>query len=580
MAVRESVFVAHPLVLGLIAVLSTPATGQTITLEDRLRAEIEQMRADESRLEMQLELARELNASRQRLDSMRREIMQNLGGESAPMHTAPFGQVASSGVPLNAPSPYAPTRTPYQNVAPYAPPQYGGYPAVSPEAPTLIQPQVANPQQAPQQMAPLFPQAVTQPPSRPQWQPAAGSPMGAVPDPTEMRAIDRVPQPVTADQERVALERRIREIEAELSSQLGGALGVRTRTGTEGLSTLNEVVATASGSTPIGDLGEVWVEATQVNLDTQSRPSEENAQLVGSAPLFPATVPPTVTSADGTGLRIGFERPDFGASVGVTPQGFLSENVIGNVFWRPFSGPFQLEFDRSPMRDTLLSYAGTRDFFTRKIFGGVVSNTARLSSTFGDPDQTEFYGSAAYSTFEGENVASNTGYSLNAGATWPVSNRWNENIRLGLDFLAMGHDKNLSQFTLGHGGYFSPRHFFRPSVTFGWDREIGDTTAWNLTGRLGYQTFRVNAAPFFPNDPELQAESGEFHDGESISGMAYAVRGNLAHRLTPHWITGGWFGIDNSRDYENIVFGLYARYYFSRQDRRNPRPDVRGQNPQ
>jgi hypothetical protein len=61
---------------------------------------------------------------------------------------------------------------------------------------------------------------------------------------------------------------------------------------------------------------------------------------------------------------------------------------------------------------------------------------------------------------EGENVASNQGVSLNMGLATDLRLRGFDYFTLGPDVSFDAYRKNLSHFTLGHGGYFSPERLF------------------------------------------------------------------------------------------------------------------------
>ncbi len=369
----------------------------------------------------------------------------------------------------------------------------------------------------------------------------------------------------TLAQERAQIVKRIADIQAQMSPWAGTALGYRSRTGTAGLSTLSEINGTLAASTTLGDAGRLTASVSAVHLYSGGQPAPADAQLVGTAPLYKGSVPVVTDSATGSAIELAFTRPNWQVNFGTTPLGFLVHGITGGVSWRPAGSPFDLQVKRSPVLDSMLSYAGLYDPYTGSNWGGVFANTLQISAGNGhDPVR---YGSVSYSLIQGTHVAENQSWSVDAGLRWPIAtDDPDQKLQVGGNLLVMGYQRNLSFFTYGQGGYFSPSVFYRPSLTVDWDGRIGDRTAWHLGGRLGYQSFRQESSPYFPNDPLFEAESGQqYYPAQNVSGIAYAMDGDISYLLTKRWLGGGWFGVDNSHNYQNMVVGLYLQYFFNPQ---------------
>ncbi|MHB9136276.1 MAG: cellulose synthase subunit BcsC-related outer membrane protein [Acidithiobacillus ferrooxidans] len=345
-------------------------------------------------------------------------------------------------------------------------------------------------------------------------------------------------------------------------------MGSRARTGTTGLSKLNETNVNAAASTTLGNLGRLTVSVSNVHLSAGGQPDAADAHLVGSAPIYPGYVPNVTDRATGTGFSLLFARPDLQMDIGSTPTGFLEHGLTGGIAWQPGGGPLSLQADRRPVVDSLLSYAGMYDPRTGSNWGGVFANTVQIAAGAGrDPAR---YGSLSYAVLQGSHVAANHRWSVDGGLRWPVATGIpDEQVHVGLNMLFMSYAKNLSFFTLGQGGYFSPQTFYRPSATVDWEGYMGAHAVWKLSGRLGWQTFQQSSSPYFPMDPALQAQANAiknqypYYPAQNVSSIAYAVTGQLAYLFAPQWLGTGWLRMDNSRNYQDAVAGVSLQYYFS-----------------
>src|SRR5207245_10162650 len=110
-----------------------------------------------------------------------------------------------------------------------------------------------------------------------------------------------------------------------------------------------------------------------------------------------------------------------------------------------------------------LSYAGMRDPGTGISWGGVTSNTGTLQLDHKGTRAGQ-YASASGSYITGKNVPNNWEVSGNAGLYFVVA----KGLSLGINLTGMHYQKNLSFFSLGQGGYFSPQEYGLASIPISW----------------------------------------------------------------------------------------------------------------
>ncbi|MHB0872877.1 MAG: cellulose synthase subunit BcsC-related outer membrane protein [Acidithiobacillus ferrooxidans] len=517
---RRSILIAVSMVAlaptGAPAAMADNASG---ALDVRMKAELSRLQSEQHHLEGQLAMAHEIAKLQFNINQMRQELLQSL------QHSNGYSRHLSS-------------RTPNPSLSRTTEP---------------VPPVYAQVQPQPEAMA----NRTTNEPLPPINAEAPRSSSGE----TEIQSGH------VADA-RAHIEQQIEKLRAQLSTWVGGGVGSRARTGTTGLSKLNETNVNAAASTTLGNLGRLTVSVSNVHLSAGGQPDAADAHLVGSAPIYPGYVPNVTDRATGTGFSLLFARPDLQMDIGSTPTGFLEHGLTGGIAWQPGGGPLSLQADRRPVVDSLLSYAGMYDPRTGSNWGGVFANTVQIAAGAGrDPAR---YGSLSYAVLQGSHVAANHRWSVDGGLRWPVATGIpDEQVHVGLNMLFMSYAKNLSFFTLGQGGYFSPQTFYRPSATVDWEGYMGAHAVWKLSGRLGWQTFQQSSSPYFPMDPALQAQANAiknqypYYPAQNVSSIAYAVTGQLAYLFAPQWLGTGWLRMDNSRNYQDAVAGVSLQYYFS-----------------
>lgn len=371
--------------------------------------------------------------------------------------------------------------------------------------------------------------------------------------------------------------------ETEIWIQAGG--GYRYRTGQPGLSRLSEVTAPVEFSAPLpGAGGRVTARAETYVLNSGSLGNDIYRQrsfgsnpLAGSGTGGPAR---PSSSATGVALNVGYAYGDVRADIGSTPLGFRVANVVGGVEYAPRLTDnlrLRLTAERRAVTDSILAHAGLRDSRTGTTWGGVVQTGGRAQLEY-QIGNVVLYGGGGYASVDGRNVAGNTRFDAGGGVSWAALRRRDEELRLGVDLRYASYDRDLSGFTLGHGGYFSPQSYFSALALADWRKRFGDFQL-RLAGGLGWQTYRENDTPVFPNDAALQSQLvsaaaadpslNAMNKGGRNSGLAGNARVEIEYPITPQLRISAGASYERAGDWDQTTGMIRLRYAFEQ-----PGPDL------
>ncbi|MGH8380106.1 cellulose synthase complex outer membrane protein BcsC [Pseudomonas sp.] len=360
--------------------------------------------------------------------------------------------------------------------------------------------------------------------------------------------------------------------------------GWRDNDGAEGISDLTTSTTMVHAQMPVGGgLGFARVEQVALraaSFDTDAdglhREAFGSCSLRGrnAAGAIPSGCPGGKETADGITLAAGWQGDGVSADIGTSPMGFEVQNLLGGV---TFDGKthgigWSLTGSRRPMNNSLLSYAGAKDPRTGISWGGVTATgfTLGLSHDRGLDDGV--WASLGYHWLQGKNVEDNKRWRVMGGYYYRLINRVDEELRIGATAMAWHYDRNLSGYTLGQGGYYSPQRYlsFGVPVSYAWRN-----ANWSvyLEGSVGYSWARSDAERAFPvssvNDdilnqygPLQSSNIDELRGGDDNKGLGYLAQALVERRLDDHWVLGGGFTLQRSEDYSPNRALLYLRYSF------------------
>jgi len=164
-------------------------------------------------------------------------------------------------------------------------------------------------------------------------------------------------------------------------------------------------------------------------------------------------------------------------------------------------------------------------------------------------------GSFTAARITGTNVADNSKLAFWGRALRPVEG-W-DGWRVGADMYASAFDKNLTYYTPGFGGYYSPQTSLSAGPAAAFEQQIGPIKV-NAYAGLGWGYVQQAAAD---GNPLTGANPG-FYPASSSSGLATHFDVNTEWAIDHNWTLGLNLAGQNSPDYEEWRAWLYLSRKF------------------
>ncbi len=346
-----------------------------------------------------------------------------------------------------------------------------------------------------------------------------------------------------------------------LPPALAVGAGARSKSGESGLSQL------ATTALTVAELRapEVWssdltasVQALQLDAGALARAtpvgtfptSPRNPRFAATTSLDALIAPMLALRHEGwTSWRVELGSTPIGGPVSPLPTGRIE------LTQQTAHGEVRAEVRVQPIRESILSYTGIRDPYTGRAWGRVEDASAQVS-TFQDLGHDWGFNAHVLAGYLfGRNVEGNG----HAGATLGLSRDLHF---AGFRFASIGprvswegYEQNLSHFTTGHGGYFSPEHIVEASLDVNFQTAEGRRAL--LAGHLGIggQMNRQAAAPFFP-----QNSDGREYPGTSASSLVLSARLQAVLSLSDRWQLGANLELANSASYDDLAALIFLRF--------------------
>lgn len=272
----------------------------------------------------------------------------------------------------------------------------------------------------------------------------------------------------------------------------------------------------------------------------------------------------------GTGVATGWKNDRWTADIGTTPIGFEVVDVVGGV---SYSGDWQqlgwtATASRRPISSSLLAFGGAKDPITGTTWGGVRASGASLGLSYDRGEAHGVWSDLSFHQITGKNVADNHRARAMAGYYYKLVNEDNRRLTVGANTMWWSYQKDLSGYSLGQGGYYSPQQY----VSFGlpinyrqrtenWSWELGGTVSWSYAKTKNQRRYPLGS---LVSTAGLTAnERDRLETGSSSSGVGYTLRALIERRLTSHWTLGAAIDIQEAKDYTPSHGMLYLRYAFA-----------------
>lgn len=302
-----------------------------------------------------------------------------------------------------------------------------------------------------------------------------------------------------------------------------------------------------------------------VNLDTKNLPAFATVGLFPTEPQVPYLVDPKTSYNGMIEPRISYYREDWISpfvELGMTPlRGQINSTFTGEVGIVGLydSGSWTLSGYRESITESLLSYTGMRDPYTGLEWGRVVETGVRVSVFHSFMEVLNLYGEMEVAQITGSNVLDNDKFAVMAALSRTFDVDGFNYINFGPSASFATYNRNLSQFTYGQGGYFSPEYLVQGLI--GSQFLTREGRQFLLGGQVGFgiQTNKQAATPLFPLDPDGRI----FEARTETTGIFISNLQGLAF-LTPRWAFGASVGYNKTPSYEEFRAGVFTTIFFER----------------
>lgn len=403
------------------------------------------------------------------------------------------------------------------------------------------------------------------------------------------RAIEeRLPPQLAPGQTQTAAEEEIERLEQRRDGFITAGLNLRDKPGDPGVSRFGELEIPVELALPLGYDAHLFAHLDTVRLDAGTLPAVYNdAALYGKVQAFgPASLANfpngSEQKADGAAIGLGYETDSLRVDLGSTPIGFPVVDIVGGIkyFGNWGATDYSVDLSRRPVTSSLLAYAGARDPVTGEVWGGVRSSglDTRIARDFGRLGTSL---SAGFHRLGGRNVKDNNYLSVRGVVDWLFLNREDMRLSVALALAQWRYSENLSGYTFGQGGYYSPQTYTSISLPVDWRGRWG-RWSYRLRPGVSFSQSRTKDSPFYPTSDALQAMAAAsplppgytrpVFDGGSGSGVGYSLKAALEYQILPDYFLGASYDIDRSEYYAPNSTLIYFRHVFQDWTRAVPYP--------
>ncbi|MBW2863826.1 cellulose biosynthesis protein BcsC, partial [Escherichia coli] len=206
-------------------------------------------------------------------------------------------------------------------------------------------------------------------------------------------------------------------------------------------------------------------------------------------------------SDSGASVAVGWRNDVWSWDIGTTPMGFNVVDVVGGISYSDDIGPlgYTVNAHRRPISSSLLAFGGQKDSpsNTGKKWGGVRADGVGLSLSYDKGEANGVWASLSGDQLTGKNVEDNWRVRWMTGYYYKVINQNNRRVTIGLNNMIWHYDKDLSGYSLGQGGYYSPQEYLSFAIPVMW-RERTENWSWELGASGSWSHSRTKTMPRYP----------------------------------------------------------------------------------
>lgn len=192
----------------------------------------------------------------------------------------------------------------------------------------------------------------------------------------------------------------------------------------------------------------------------------------------------TNQSANGASVAVGWQNKTRAWDIGTTPMGFDVVDVVGSLSYSNDLGPigYTLNAHRRPISSSVLAFAGQKIPIPTPP-GGVRATGGGVSMSYDKGEANGIWSSLSADSLTGKNVEDNWRVRWMTGYYYKLINQNNERLTVGVSNMLWHYDKDLSGYSLGRGGYYSPREYVSFALPVNW-RKRTENWSWELGGSV------------------------------------------------------------------------------------------------
>ena len=372
------------------------------------------------------------------------------------------------------------------------------------------------------------------------------------------------------------LKRGVRSDAAELYRQQDVNVALQHNywgsSGTGGYSDLKAHTTMLQADAPLAD-GRMFFRTDVVNMDVGTFSLDDDNTY---SPNWGTCNDVACTGGDrsqkdsGVSVAVGWRNDTWDMDIGTTPMGFNVVDVVGGLSYSNDLGPigYTLDVHRRPISSSLLAFGGQKDNSNGDhpgtTWGGVRANGGTASISYDQGEANGVWASLGGDQLTGKNVADNWRVRWMAGYYYKLLNEDNRRLTVGLNNMIWHYNKDLSHYTLGQGGYYSPQEYLSFSVPVTW-RQRTENWSWELGGSVSWSHSRTKTERSYPLMRLIPAAYREdartaIEEGGSSSGVGYTAQALIERRVTSNWSVGLGVNIQQAKDYTPSQGMLYVRY--------------------
>ncbi|WP_367300181.1 cellulose synthase complex outer membrane protein BcsC [Hafnia alvei] len=275
-------------------------------------------------------------------------------------------------------------------------------------------------------------------------------------------------------------------------------------------------------------------------------------------------------NSTGASLSAGWKNEHWEGDFGTTPMGFDVVDWVGGLSysndWNHIG--WTVNAHRRPISSSLLAFGGQKDDQTGITWGGVRRTGLGISGSYDRGEAHGVWADLSADQLTGKNVADNSRIRWMAGYYYKLINENNRRVTVGLSNMIWHYDKDLSGYTLGQGGYYSPQEYVSFGVPVNY-RQRTENWSWELGGSVSWSHSKTDTVDRYPIKgliPAPDKANNKYTDkydtdsGSSSSGVGYTLRAIVERRVTSNWFIGAGVDIQEAKDYTPSHGLIYVRY--------------------